>query len=570
MPRLPEDLIAMATDSPLRRLEQSSHLLTTLLNVEEDREFLTVWPGSDEKPAEKYTFGEFRSLCCGYVHLFQERGVKPGNTVALVLPQGAGLMAAFAGSMLLGAVPTILAYPNFKIDPVKYQSGLHGVTRNLSAALLAIDESLPAELVDRIEGQVIRCGAVHPSEDQGEPQIATRELAFIQHSAGTTGLQKGVALTHRVVLNQLIVLGRRLELNDRDRIVSWLPLYHDMGLIAAFMLPLAAGLPLAMMSPVEWVLDPSAYLRLAARQGSTLTWLPNFAFQFMARRVAESARRGLDLSALRAWTNTSEPIRERSFREFHKAFRECGVTRKSLQTSYGMAEATFAVMQSIAGESPRVVRVQADALRAQGRAETEPLGEMLDFVSTGHPLESVHVRIVDEQGNDLPDGRVGEILVSCSYLFSGYYNRPDLTRTVLEEGWYRTRDIGFRLGDDLFVMGRADDTIIVGGRNFFPTDIEELAFSHPAVKDGRAVAFGVDNPDLGTQDLIVIAEVASPQDLQRKQSIALEIRHSIVAALDVSPRQVRIVAPGWLIKSTAGKPARTANREKFLRSSKVE
>jgi acyl-CoA synthetase (AMP-forming)/AMP-acid ligase II len=483
-------------------------------------------------------------------------------------------MAGFAGALLLGAVPTILAHPTFKIDPAKYRHGLAGVTRNIGARLVVLDRGFPAELLQHITGHLESTLARDDgvaARPAGEGAWATprpEEVAFIQHSAGTTGLQKGVALSHRSVLSQLVELAAALGLDPSDRIVSWLPLYHDMGLIACLVLPLVAHIPLVMESPTDWVLRPGSMLALASTFRCTLSWVPNFALQFMARRVPAAERRELDLASLRAIINCSEPVRHQSVEEFLAAYRDSGLAPAALQTSYAMAEATFAVTQSpIDGRSrPPTIWVDRDVFRQERRiARREPDDPAaLPLTSSGRCLPGAAVRIAGEDGGDLPDGRAGEILVRSPSLFEGYWNRPDLTARALVGGWFRTGDAGVLVGGELFVLGRRDDTIIVGGENLYPHDVEEIVAAHPAVHDGRAVAFGVDNADLGTQALVVLAEVASPADLARRGEIEAELRRAVVGQLGIAPRLVRLVPPRWIVKSTAGKVARAANRDKFL------
>jgi fatty-acyl-CoA synthase len=550
-------------------------LLHGLRAAPPDAPFVTMWQPGRTPACETLTFGQFLSRAGSYAGSYRSQGVRARDTVVLVMPQSPALMAAFAGALLVGAVPTILAYPTFKIDPEKYRHGLAGVTRNLDARLVVVDRAFPADLL----GLVARAGDTRVFSDQdaeagagpddsawAEP--APDDVAFIQHSAGTTGLQKGVALPHRSVLHQLGELARALGLSESDRIVSWLPLYHDMGFIACFILPLVAHLHTVMQSPTDWVLQPGSMLKLASDYRCTVCWLPNFAFQFMARRVPQADRRGLDLSSLRSMINCSEPVRLQSMQEFLEAFAPAGLAPAALQTSYAMAEATFAVTQStIDGHSrPPTIWVDRDVLQAERRVELVPPDHprALPFVSSGRCLAGTAVRITAD-GVDLPEGRLGDILVRSASLFQGYYNRPDLTARALHDAWYRTGDVGFRLDGEVFVVGRRDDTIIVGGRNLYPQDIEEIASGHPAVHDGRAVAFGLDNPDLGTQDLVVLAEANSDEDLGRRAHVEGEIRRAILGEIGVAPRVVHLVPPKWMVKSSAGKVARSTNRERFLR-----
>ncbi|MGC1450656.1 MAG: AMP-binding protein, partial [Candidatus Sulfotelmatobacter sp.] len=482
----------------------------------------------------------------------------------------------FVGTMMLGAVPTFLAYPNFKIEPSKYRSGLAGVTANLKARVVVIDEEFPDEMLGHVlltDGtKLLRAGK---SEDAGigrqipPLEIHGESLAFIQHSAGTTGLQKGVALTHAAVLRQLEHLTRALRIDaPTDHIYSWLPLYHDMGLIACFMLPMVCHIPVVMQSPLDWVMHPQTMLQIISEYKCTLAWLPNFAFQFVPRRTPPSVRAQFDLSLVRALINCSEPVRTNSMLEFQKAFSAAGLKGAVMQSSYAMAENVFAATQSDLDGTSGPARLWGDGPEFRGAHRIVPVAEgtpgAVGFTSSGRLLPNHEVRIVSETGEVLGDSYVGEILVKSDCLFDGYYNRPDLTVQAIVEGWYHTGDLGFCVGDELFVAGRKKDLLIIGGENLYPQDIEEIVASHPAVHDGRAIAMGVYNPDLGTEEVVVVAEVEREDLLANAAEIEGEIRSLIVAGMGVAVLTIFLKPPKWIVKSTAGKAARAATREKLL------
>jgi fatty-acyl-CoA synthase len=381
-------------------------------------------------------------------------------------------------------------------------------------------------------------------------------------------LQKGVALSHRAVLNQLAHLATRLNLNKSDKIISWLPLYHDMGLIACFILPLVMHIHVVMQSPTDWVLKPGSMLQLASEYRCTLCWMPNFAFQFLTQRVAAEDKENLNLSSLRAMISCSEPVRFQSMEAFKAAYCSNGLAAGILHSSYAMAENTFAVTQTHVDTSAPIRTVWADSLlmREQGRIEMLDAGDprAVPIVSSGRCLPNNSVRIMTDDGLELPEGRLGELVVRSDSIFEGYYNRPDLTAKALQAGWYRTRDTGFVLDGEVFVIGRRDDTIIIGGRNLYPHDIEEIVFQSPAIHAGRAVALGIYSPDIGTEELVIVAEVNDPADLDHRGRVETEIRRLVYSEIGVAPRWVFLVPPKWIIKSSAGKPARSTTRMKLL------
>ena len=546
-----------------------ANLIEALEAAPADRPFITAWV--DEDDHQTITFGQFRHAARAQAAAFAQQGILEKDRVVLIMPQGIAAMSAFAGAMMLGAVPAFLAYPNFKVEPAKYRSGLAGVTANLGAKAVVIDESFPEDLLDCValtsETKLLRATTDQPPVDRlnSRSEITPESLAFIQHSAGTTGLQKGVALTHAAVLRQLGYLAAALKIDSgRDRVYSWLPLYHDMGLIAAFMLPMVCHVPIVMQSPLDWVMQPEAMLQVVNEYRCTLAWMPNFAFQFVPRRTPQSRWGDYDLSSLRALINCSEPVRAGSMREFQKAF---GIREGVMQSSYAMAENVFAVTQSEIDRGPVTIWADGQQFRAAHTIARvpQPTNGAVSLASSGRLLPNQRVKILSDSGEPLVDAAVGEIAIQSDCLFEGYYNRYDLTQQVIVDGWYRTGDLGFMFDGELYVVGRKKDLLIIGGENIYPQDIEEIVSAHPAIHDGRVVAMGVYNPNLGTEEAVVVAEVEQEEFMSDAVRLEQEIRSLVISGLGVAVRTILLKPPMWIVKSTAGKPARSATREKLLR-----
>jgi acyl-CoA synthetase (AMP-forming)/AMP-acid ligase II len=451
---------------------------------------------------------------------------------------------------------------------------LTGVTANLSAKAVVIDESFPDEMLPCVslgpETKLLRAGHNRGNVSKSHnpaysTQIRPDTLAFIQHSAGTTGLQKGVALTHASVIRQLGHLATALKIDSAsDRLYSWLPLYHDMGLIAAFMLPLVCHIPVVMQLPLNWVMQPESMLQIVSECKCTLAWMPNFAFQFIPRRTPQKRWADYDLSSLRLLINCSEAVRASSMSEFQTAF---GIRDGILQSSYAMAENVFAVTQSDIDQGPVTIWADGQEFRSVHRIVEVPpqTPGALPFTSSGRLLPNQLVKLLSDSGEALGDGCVGEIAIKSDCLFEGYYSRPDLTTQVLVDGWYRSGDLGFLLNDELFVVGRKKDLLIIGGENIYPQDIEEIVSAHPAIHDGRVIAMGVYNPSLGTEEVVIVAEVEKQELLSDAATLEQEIRTQIVTGLGIAVRTILLRPPKWIVKSTAGKAARSATREKLLR-----
>lgn len=557
------------------------NLLHALEAAPAGRPFVTQWIDEDEQ--HTVTFGEFREQARGHACALRDAGVARRDRVVVIMPQSTAAMTTFVGAMMIGAVPAFLAYPNFKVEASKYRAGLAGVSSNLSARAVVIDEEFPEDMLQHVSladgTNLLRvrerlCAAGSTGESPVSTQlnsldtidIDSSELAFIQHSAGTTGLQKGVALTHAAVLRQIEHLAESLKIDvDTDRVYSWLPLYHDMGLIACFMLPMVYHLPLAMQSPLDWVMHPDTMLQIIDEHKCTLAWMPNFAFQFVPRRTPRDRWTGHHVSSLRALINCSEPVRRRSMSEFQSAF---GVRSGVLQSSYAMAENVFAVTQSdVNSAGPADILADGRLFRAEHRivAVVDGTAQAVSFTSSGRVLTNAEAKIVSDDGDVVGENFVGEILVKSDCMFDGYFNRPDFTANVIIDGWYHTGDLGFLSAGELYVVGRKKDLLIVGGENIYPQDIEEIVGGHPAIHDGRAVAIGLYNSDLGTEEIVVVAEVESDEYLAQVPVIEREIRSRIVAGMGVAVRTIYLEPQQWIVKSTAGKAARSATREKLLR-----
>jgi fatty-acyl-CoA synthase len=551
----------------------STSLLDAALAAPEDRIFLAHW--RDETCTENWTFGEFwrhAGACAGWL---QRVGVAAGDTVALVLPHGGALMAAFAGALWLGAVPTILAYPTFKVDLHKYRRGLAGVAANLAASLVVIAEELPGEFLSELQvlpGVTVR---VLPGLDELDAHAAPPparpapdSIAFIQHSGGTTGLQKAAPITHRQALRHIQRLAAGLGVQAQDRMYSWLPLYHDMGLITAFLLPLVAHMPVVTQPASEWVLRPLRMLELMAAERCTLAFLPNFAFQFLADRLARQPLAALDLSHVRAIVSASEPVRAANMDAFADAVTPFGLSSGALHTLYGMAENVIGITLSgvAAGTPPPRLWVARHSLARGARVEASSTrgAGAVELVSCGRCLPATTVTVVNETGASLPDGCVGELVIRSDTLFDGYHRQPALTAAVLRDGALWSGDLGFCLEGEVYVTGRRKDLVIVGGRNIFPEDVEAVVGEHPAVRAGRAMAFGIFNERAGTEELVVVAELAEDARGVDDGAIAQELRRDVAVALDVTVKHVFLHRTRWIVKSTAGKLARAETRAKLL------
>lgn len=517
-----------------------------------------------------YTYRQLMVRARQAADRLRARGVGRGDLVILVVEHGEALVFGFWGALLLGAAPSIFPFLSDRLDSAHYFRSVRLLVERSSPRALVVSESQRPALAQALAGLALPLIPAEGEEADDElslddAAIAPDDTAFLQHSSGSTGLQKGVMLSHRAVLNQIDAYGAAIGLGEGDVVVSWLPLYHDMGLIAGFVMPLAAGVPLVLMSPFHWVRDPRILLSAIDRHRGTLCWLPNFAYNFMATRIRDAQLAGLDLSSWRAAINCSEPVAASSHRQFLQRFAPYGFRESALSVCYAMVENTFAVTQTQLPGPPRIDRVSLPALREDNRAAPAADDEMsTEVVSCGRPIAGCEVRVAGADGLPLPERAVGEIAIRSNSMLTGYFRQPDLSAKAARDGWYFTGDMGYLAEGELFVTGRAKDLIIVGGKNIYPQDVEAILNEIDGIHPGRCAAFGVRNERLGTEDIAVVAETEQAGDEQRAK-IERDIRAQVAQRLDVTVRYVLLVGAKWLIKTSSGKVSRSANRDKFLK-----
>jgi fatty-acyl-CoA synthase len=533
------------------------------------------------QPTQTLTYQDLWLGSARFASALRAAQIQPGEVVILILQHGIDLVTAFFGTIMHGAIPSIMPFLTEKLLPEQYRASLAALFNVTSPACIItyqefVDEARRAsqgssvrQIIDLTRMDDYLPGYSPDPEDLKGLAAPASAIALLQHSSGTTGLQKGVALSHQSIFNQLKSYTLALDLNPHDSVVSWLPLYHDMGLIAGFILPILSRIPLVLMSPFDWVRAPYRLMHAISEYKGTLCWLPNFAYNFCAQKIRDREMQGVDLSSLRAVINCSEPTHWKSHAIFLERFSPYGLSLSALAICYAMAENVFAVTQSGIQSPVNVDTIDLGSFLDMQIAipSTEGLehspGEMkasLRMLSAGSPIPGVQFRIIDDKGQSLPERRVGEIAIQSHCMLSGYYHRPDLTERAFKDGWYLTGDLGYQVNGELFVTGRKKDLIIVGGKNVYPQDIERLAGEVDGVYPGRVVAFGNYNDDAGTEDVIIVAET----DADRPDEIATMIRQHVTRGSDIAVRHVYVTPRNWLIKTSSGKIARLANKQKYL------
>ena len=519
------------------------------------------------EPDQEWSYGQLWQEAARFARALED--LPTGSQVLIVSPLEPRLLAAHLGALMAGCMASIFTHPSEKLHEQVYRRNLANALKIMKPRAVVVSPlfSDTVQAVATQEGlEVISMdqpGEVGEYQPQGWRQAQPDDIAVIQYSSGSTGLQKGVALSHEMVLGQCESYARFIGLDpERDRVCSWLPLYHDMGLFTSWLMPLVTGTPVSFMDPFQWVKQPLSLLSMIQETEGTLCWLPNFAFSLLAGRASGGEAHDLDLSCMRGFTNCSEPVRAAAMDVFYQAFAKSGLRREALWACYAMAENSFAV--TAAGgpeEEPRNLRLSLGDY-TQGRAVESPQDGQVELVSCGVPIQGCEIRVVDEKRQLLEPDTVGEIAIRSPYLLKEYLNNPQATAKALDqEGWYYSGDLGFMLDGRLYVTGRQKDLIIVGGRNFYPQDIENVVNACPGAVPGRSVALGMEDEALGTQKVVVIVE--SHLDEAERGKLAAAVRRQVFEELDCPVADVMVVGHMWLLKTSSGKIARLPNLARY-------
>jgi fatty-acyl-CoA synthase len=500
------------------------------------------------------------------------RGVARGTTVALILPTGLDFLRSFLGILLARAVPVPI-YPPLRLDRLpEYAARQSAILADAGVRLLVtVPRARPVaallqKTVPTLEDVVTADELCADAGPVPSPAGEGSDAAFIQYTSGSTGQPKGVLLTHDNLLANIRAIALGLDLQPTDAGVSWLPLYHDMGLIGSWLMCLHHGLPLTLLPPTAFLARPERWLWAIHRRRATLSGAPNFAYELCVRRIADEALEGLDLSSWRAALNGAEPVSTGTLERFFRRFSAHGFRREAMMPVYGLAESSVALAFPPVGRGPRVDRVARSAFQAEGRAEPAPASDRgaLEFVSAGRELPGHQIRIVDDAGRDLPERVVGRLVFRGPSVTSGYYRKPEATAAVsLPGGFLDSGDLAYRADGEIHITGRRKDLIIKGGRNLVPQEIEDAAAEVEGVRRGCVVAIGVENAALGTEALYVVAETRM-LDEGEKDRLAAAIVERVQAAVDVPPDRVILVAPGAVPKTSSGKVRRADARALVL------
>jgi len=539
------------------------------------------------------TFGELFAAGQRFAAELARPGVPAGGRVALMLPTSRAFFVSYTGILLAGAIPVPI-YPPFRADRIEeYAARQSAILNNAEVCLLLTFRRAEAvakllrprvrslrvvadaeKLIEAADKAPARAPGALPLHLTGSRARTAGDIALLQYTSGSTGDPKGVTLTHANLLANMRAIGEAIQLGPDDIGVSWLPLYHDMGLIGAWLTLLHFGIPVAMMSPLAFLTRPERWLQAFHKHRGTVAAAPNFAYELCVRKIADKDIQGIDLSSWRAALNGAEPVNPETLERFAERFAAYGFRREAQLPVYGLAEASLGVTVPPLNRGPLVDRVERETFTAQGLAVAAQPGDetAIAFVSSGKPIPRHEVLIVNDKGHEVPDRTEGFLWFRGPSATSGYYRNPRATESLFAAGpavgesefaWVNSGDRAYRADSEIYVTGRVKDIIIKGGRNLYPHEVEELAARADGIRKGCIVAFGLSDEASGTEKLVVVAETRE-RDARRRASIVASVTELVSRGLGLPPDRVELIPPGSIPKTSSGKLRREETKQLYL------
>ncbi|MCX7892678.1 MAG: AMP-binding protein [Burkholderiales bacterium] len=522
----------------------------------------------DEEATETLTYGELRTRARRVAAALQRAGLVPRESVAIMLPSGLEFFAVYYGILIAGGVPVPI-YPPFRMATVEdHLRRQAGILANAQAQLLVtvpeaklIARFLHADvptLRDVLTARELERETAEPVPYAASPQ----DIAFLQYTSGSTGSPKGVILTHANLLANLRAMGRAAEAGPDDVFLSWLPLYHDMGLIGAWMGSLYFTVHLVLMSPLAFLSRPSRWMREIHRWRATICAAPNFAYELLASRVDAAELEGLDLSSVRWAFNGAEPVSADTLERFAARFARHGLDPRAIAPVYGLAECALDLAFPPSRRGALVDHIDREALAHTGRAVPVAPGSpnAMKVVANGRALPGYEIRIADRAGRTLAERTEGRIEFRGPSATAGYYRNPEATRALFDGDWLDTGDLGYLAEGELYVTGRAKDVIIRGGHNIYPYELEEAVGKLPGIRRGCVAVFGAKSGDGATERVVVLAETRATDPAERER-LRAAVNNLAVDLIGGPADEVVLAPPHAVLKTSSGKIRRAATRE---------
>ena len=507
-----------------------------------------------------------RALAAGLQH----HGLRPGQTVAIMLPTGRDYLYSFFGILIAGAIPVPI-YPPARPSQLEDHLRRHGrILANAGCvALITVAQAKPVARL--LKAQVETLQRVLTAEELTgtgavlhAATVRAQDVAFLQYTSGSTGEPKGVILSHTNLLANIRTMGEAIHAGASDVFVSWLPLYHDMGLIGAWLGSLYHACTVVLMSPLAFLSHPRRWLWTIHAHRGTLSAAPNFGYEFCLSKIAEAELEGLDLSSWRVAFNGAEPVSPRTLRRFIGRFARYGFRREAMAPVYGLAEAGLGLAFPPLGRGPLIDRIQRGPFASRGEARpAQGSGpDTLEFAACGQTLPGYQIRIVEARGHELPERCEGRLQFQGPSATSGYFRNPDATRGLFDGDWLDTGDLAYLAGGEVYLTGRSKDLIIRAGRNLYPYELEEAVGGLAGIRKGCVAVFASPDPGSGTERLVVVAETRET-DPGAREALAQRIRALATELLGLAPDEVVLAPPHTVLKTSSGKIRRGAVRELY-------
>lgn len=526
----------------------------------------------DEKGEEKLiTYGDLFKEATKVAGGLHDLGIQTGETVAIMLPTCEDFFYTFFGILLIGAIPVPI-YPPFRPDRIEeYALRESNILRNAEVRLLItfqkaerLSELLRVFIVSL--KAVITADSLKKSKTKAPNIVIKTEMpALIQYTSGSTSTPKGVLLNHQNLLANIRTAGAALQIKSSDIAVSWLPLYHDMGLIGAWLISFYHANPVVILSPLSFLSRPSRWLWAIHYHRATLSAAPNFAYELCIRRINESEIVGLDLSSWRLTLNGAEAVNPKTIQNFIKKYRSYGFQSKTMFPVYGLAESTVALAFPALNTEPKIDKINRDIFEKEQRAVpiSSEKENYLQFVCCGKALPNHYIRIVDENDKEVEERKIGFLHFKGPSSMIGYYRQPEATLAITHDDWLDSGDLAYQVGDQIYITGRKKDLIIKAGRNLYPDEIEEVTSQVGGVRKGCVIAFGAHDPKFGTEKLVIVAETKETKGVILKKIVA-EVTEKIAIVLGILPDEVILVPPKTVPKTSSGKLQRSACKQAYL------
>ncbi len=526
----------------------------------------------DEMGKEKIIrYGSLYEKAMATAKGLQQLGLHLHETVAIMLPTCEDFFYAFFGILLAGGLPVPI-YPPFRSDRIEeYAKREAKILRNAEVRVL-ISFTQVQSLNKILRNFIPSLKAVitvhdlmkldHPFKDH---KLLNCDNALIQYTSGSTGDPKGVLLTHDNLLSNIRAVGQAIDIKPTDITVSWLPLYHDMGLIGAWLGSLYFGIPITILSPLSFLNHPERWLWAIHYHRATLSAGPNFAYELCISKIEDHTIEGLDLSSWRLGFNGAEAIYPKTIKNFIRRFGAYGFKPECLYPVYGLAESSVALTFPPLNRQVRIDKISRHHFNQDQKAIPVDTTEKnyIEFVSCGNPLPGHEVKMVDANHEEVPERTIGHLHFRGPSSMQGYYHNTKATKTIYHDGWWESGDLAYKAEGEIFITGRRKDIIVKAGRNLYPQEIEEITGMVKGVRKGCIVAFGAVNPKHGTEQLIVVAETREQRTLNQEKIIA-EIIENISSAIGDPPDKVVLVPPKTIPKTSSGKLQRSNTKDLFL------